>query len=220
MELLEALRARRSIRGFKPEPVPEDVIREVFSQAQLAPSNCNTQPWRVDIVSGEKRDKLEQLMVGAAMSGDRGSPQFQDGTSALDGVYKERQWACALGMYGTLGIAREDKMARNIQMLQNFRFFSAPHGAFISMPLNMGPTNAVDVGIYLQTLMLLMAAKGIGCCAQGALAYYPDQVRQVVDLPEDHGILVGLSFGYPEPDAKVNEVTMDRVALEDSVHFA
>ncbi len=219
MDVVQALGARKSVRAFKKDPVPEALIREIFEQAALAPSNCNTQPWRVDLVSGDSRDRLEQRLVAAAMSGKPGEPEFQGGVIGIEGIYKTRQWDCAMALYGMLGIEREDKMARNIQMLQNFRFFGAPHGAFLSMSHKFGPVNAVDVGIYLQSLMLLMASNGLASCAQGALAFYPQQVREVVDLPEDYGILCGLSFGYADEDAVVNQVTTDRVPLQDNVHF-
>ena len=87
------------------------------------------------------------------------------------------------------------------------------------MPKSMGPVNAIDVGIYLQSLMLLMAEHGLGSCPQGALAYFPDPVREIAGLPEDMGILCGLSFGYPDDDALINTVRMERAPLDQSVTF-
>ncbi len=219
MNVTQAMQSRRTIRGFKPDPVPAEVIREIFSIAQESPSNCNTQPWHVSVVSGEKRDALENALVTEIMLGKKPEQAFQAFDQDLAGVYKDRQYACAAGYYTTMGIAREDKDARNALMVKNWQFFGAPHVAFISMPKTMGPINAVDIGIYLQSLMLLMVERGLASCPQGALAFFPKPVFDLANIPQDNGILCGLSFGYADAEAKINEVKMGRAELADTVQF-
>lgn len=217
MRVAEAVKARRSIRAFKPEPVPEDVLREILDIARFAPSNCNTQPWHLTVVSGEARERLEKAIVEEIFSGKAPSPVFKPGDAELTGVYKERQYACAMDYYGTMGIERHEKDKRQALMLKNWQFFGAPHVAFLSMPASMGPVNAVDIGIYLQTLMLLLVDYGLASIPQGALAFYPDPVLEIAQLPEGHAIICGLSFGYEQEGEQINKVIMDRAPLEDVV---
>lgn len=219
MNVSEAIKQRRTIRGFKKDPVPDELIKEIFSLAQHSASNCNTQPWHVAVVSGEKRYQLEKKLIAEIMSGKSVAPVFPPGDGNLSGVYKERQYACAADYYSTMGIAREDKEARQMLMLKNWEFFGAPHVALLSMPKSMGAVNAIDIGIYLQSLMLLFVENGLASCPQGALAFYPDPILEMCDIPEENGLLCGISFGYADDAAKINEVKMPRAALGASATF-
>ncbi|MEO0368548.1 MAG: nitroreductase [Pseudomonadota bacterium] len=219
MDLFDAVKHRRSVRAFKQEPVDQDLLEQIFQEAQDSPSNCNTQPWHVSVVSGEIRDELEKRMVADVMSGQAPSPYFRPGDQGLENEFRKRQVDCAISLYDAVGIKFEEKDKRQLQMLENWRFFGAPHGAFISMPKQFGETNAVDVGIYVQTLMLLMKAHGIGCCAQGALARFAGPVYELLELPENHAILVGLSFGYADEDHPINHYDVGRGAVEKAVTF-
>ena len=118
-----------------------------------------------------------------------------------------------------MGIAREEKQKRMELMVKNWQFFDAPHVAFISMPKTMKEVNAIDIGIYLQSLMLLFVEHGISSCPQGALAFYPDPIIEKVGLPDDHGILCGISFGYEDEGAQINNVKMPRADLKECVSF-
>ncbi len=219
MNVSEAILQRRTIRGYKKDQVDSELTKKIFSAAQHSASNCNTQPWHVAVVSGQKRIELEQKIVAEIVSGKEPSPAFQPGDQDLQGVYRERQFACAADYYGTMGIAREDKAARQELMLKNWQFFGAPHVAFISMPKYMGAVNALDVGIYLQSLMLLFVEHGLASCPQGALAFYTDPIFEMCDIPEENGILCGISFGYADEGAKINEVKMPRAELSENVVF-
>ena len=219
LTVTEAIKQRRSIRGFQDQQVPQEVLQEIFTTANGAPSNCNTQPWHVSVVSGAKRDQLAEALVAEILSGKRPQFDFKPGDANLSGIYKERQFDCAMRLYGTMGIDRKDRAKRNELMLQNWQFFGAPHVAFISMPSSMGEVNAVDIGIYLQTLMLLLVEHGLGSVPQGALAMYPDPVREIVGIPEGNSLICGLSFGYPADDEQINKVITDRVSLETNVVF-
>ncbi|MCH8544786.1 MAG: nitroreductase [Alcanivorax sp.] len=218
MSLEHALQSRRSVRGFLDKPVPQTVLEEVFSLAQLAPSNCNIQPWRVLVASGEVRDALRQRMVDSAMQGKAINPDFEH-LPNFEGVYRQRQVDCAVELYNNMGIARDDKAGRLRATLRNFELFDAPHVAFIGMDRQFGVTVALDVGMYIQSLMLTMTAHGIGSCAQGSMRYYPDDVREIFGEPESTAILCGISFGYEDTAVAANRTRVGRAPLGESVKF-
>jgi nitroreductase len=219
MNVSEALRKRRSVRGFTKQVVSESIIKDILHLAQLAPSNCNTQPWHVAVISGNARVQLEKDLVSEITAGKSVEPGFKPGDARLKGVYKSRQYQCAADYYGAVGIERSNKAARNQLLLKNWQLFGAPHVAIISMPQWMTELNALDVGIYLQSLMLLMIEYGLASCPQGALAYYPEPIFKIAEIPAGNAILCGLSFGYEDTEAQINKVPQTRVTLDDSVSF-
>lgn len=219
MKVSEAIKARRTIRGYKKEPVVQEVLKEILDIARYSPSNCNTQPWHFSVFSGDARDRLEAMVIDQIISGKQPAPAFEPGDKDLQGVYKDRQFQCAADYYGTMNIAREDKQKRQELMLKNWQFFGAPHVGVLSMPATMNAVNALDVGIYLQSLMLLFTEYGIASCPQGALAFYPEPFFELGDIPEGNGIICGISFGYEDVDAHINTVHMPRAPLADTVNF-
>jgi nitroreductase len=219
ISLADAFRARRSVRGFLPRPVPDALLREIFSAAQQqAPSNCNTQPWQVWVATGATCQQLGQELYALAAADTPIDQQFGY-FGNFTGEHRERMFDCAYRLYGSMGIAREDRPARKQAMLRNFNFFGAPQVAFLCMPRPYKEIIAVDAGIYLQTLLLVMAAHGIGSCAQGALGYYPQAVKPALGIPEEMGILCGISFGYEDVAAPANKTVTDRAALAQAVTF-
>jgi len=218
MSIANILNERFSVRAFRPEPVAADVLQEIFTAAQQAPSNCNVQPWQTYVVSGEKKDKLKNLLVGTVMKQQAPNPDF-NWKVAYDGIHRERQFGSANALYTSMDIAREDKMKRNMAMLRNWAFFDAPHVAFFTMDTYLDIMGAVDIGIYAQTLTLLLKEQGIDSCMQGALGQFPDPVREFLGLPEGRGILFGMSFGYADENAPANKCRTDRAELTDAVTF-
>lgn len=217
--LADALRSRRSVRGFLDKPVPEETLKQIFELAQLAPSNCNIQPWKVFVASGEVRDELRRRMVEKVTAGVPMEPDFEPNAGKFSGIYRQRQVDCAVELYNNMGIARDDKSGRMRAQLRNFELFDAPHVVFIGMEREFGPTVALDVGMYIQSLMLAMTAHGVGSCAQGSMRYFPNDVRDVFGEPASTAILVGISFGYEDPDVAANRTRVGRAPLADSVAF-
>lgn len=218
MTLDDALRERRSVRGFLPDEVPESTLREVFALAQLTPSNCNVQPWIPHVVSGNALALLRDELVTAGASDVPIEPDWPaDGK--YEGVYRDRQYDAAAKLYGAMGVERRDLVARKAAYLRNHSFFDAPHAVFIFMQRPFDTREATDIGMYGQTLMLLLTSRGIASCAQGALGLYPSIVRRALGVPEDHRLLYGISFGYEDPDAKANEARVGRVGLGEAVRF-
>jgi nitroreductase len=218
MNVNEALEKRISIRAFQDRPVPGDVLRKIFEKAQLSPSNCNVQPWQVYVVSGTKKDELKEKLLAEVMKGIEPNPDF-DWKVRYEGIHKDRQYGAAFALYNSMGIERSDKQARMMSMLRNWMFFDAPHVAFFTMEKYLGVMGAVDLGIYAQSLALLMVEEGIASCMQGALGQFPDPVREFLTLPPSRGILFGMSFGYPDETAPVNTTRTDRACMDDSVVF-
>ena len=218
MNVSEALATRYSVRGYKPDPVPEELIREVLSISRLCASGTNTQPWHVAVVSGDARDRLRDQLCERFDNGVAPERGFPSGAK-VEGVYLDRRRACGFGYYETMGVTRENKEGRVAIARKNFEFFDAPHVAFFSMPRTFGFPQAADMGILLGTMMLVMVEKGLGCIAQGSLADHPGPVREIADIPEDNEILFGLSFGYIDEDAHINTVRMTRASLDDIASF-
>jgi nitroreductase len=216
-DLDKAIRERRSVRGFLPNPIRRDLLEEVLGLAQHAPSNCNVQPWRVYIASGDALDRLRNALVRAVTIGE--SPVMVAPLDEFVGPYREKQIACAVELYRKMGIERGDREGRLNASLRNFRFFDAPHVAYICMAKTFGIGVALDVGMYVQTLMLAMQSRGISSCAQASLRSYPELVADHLGIPDEEQILCGLSFGYEDPDVPANQTRQPRDPISCNVFF-
>ncbi len=213
----QVLQRRRSVRAFRPEPVAEAQLQRIFSQAQAAPSNCNTQPWLCAVASGEPLETLRKGIPEAFAAGQWSMDFPYDGQ--YEGVYKERQYKAAADLYSAMGIGREDKAGRNAQFMRNFEFFGAPHVAFIFLPEPFGLREAADCGMYAQTLMLALAAEGLASCPQTALSFNADLVREVLGIEADNKLLFGISFGREDTEASVNQCRTERAEAGECVRF-
>ena len=213
---LSIVESRRSMREFSSDPVPDSVIEAVFGAAQRAPSNCNTQPWFVHVVTGETLEKLRSELPAKFAAGEIALDFPYDGQ--YEGVYKERQYASAAALYDSLGIAREQKAERNAWFMRNFSFFDAPAVAFFTLPTGFGLREACDLGMYAQTVMLGLTAHGLGSCPQTALAFLANVIRPALSLGDHEQLMFGMSFGYPTESA-VNNVHTDRAQLSEVVTF-
>ncbi|PIE70825.1 MAG: nitroreductase [Deltaproteobacteria bacterium] len=218
MNVTDAVLNRVSTRAFLKTPVPEATLKRILETAQRAPSNCNVQPWDVYVVSGAAKDTLKGRLAAAVISGAPPNPDF-NWQVKYDGRHKERQYGSAHALYSAMGIERSDKKGRLEAMLKNWSFFDAPHALFLTMETYLDIMGAVDLGIYVQTLCLLMEEEGISTCIQGALGQFPDPVRASLNLPDSSGILFGMSFGYADPDAPVNTCRTDRIPAAEAVTF-
>ena len=218
MSVTEVLQARVSVRAFKDTPVSAQVLEEIFSLAQRVPSNCNVQPCRAYVVSGAKKEQLKHELLQAVLGGQPPNPDFEWNVK-FQGAHRERQIGSAYALYGAMGIEREDKEGRQSAMLRNWGFFDAPHAAFFTMEKYLRLIGAVDLGIFAQTVAMLMAERGIASCMQGALGQFPAPARAMFGLADDVGILFGMSFGYADVEAPANKTRTDRVALDAVVRF-
>jgi nitroreductase len=213
-----AIRTRRSVRGFLAREVPRAELDEIFTLAQWAPSNCNVQLWRPHVVSGPALKRLCTALVDAARADQPLAPDWPaDGK--YHGIYRERQHDAAARLYGAMGVERKDIQARKDAYLRNQACFDAPHAVFMFMQQPFDAREATDLGIYAQTLMLALTARGIASCAQGALALYPPIVREHLGLGADERLMFGISFGYEDTGVPANAARVGRALIEEAVVF-
>lgn len=213
--LIDLLQARSSARQFLPTPMSVNDIRAVLEDAQRAPSNSNTQPWAVHVVSGAERDALAEELV-RAFEEERLSPDFT--ADYGQDVYLQRSQAHAAVIYGARGVARADVEGRREVVRDNLRFYNAPHVAFLFMPkLGDGVRTAGDIGMYAQNFLLSLTARGFHGIPQTVLGMYADVVRGALDISDEYKLLFGISFGTADPDAPVNRIRMHRLPVEQSV---
>ncbi|GHE55538.1 nitroreductase NfnB [Streptomyces longispororuber] len=211
------IRGRHATRAFRPEPVPEDTLRRIFSLAGTAPSNSNAQPWQVEVASGAVRQRLAGALVRAHAE-RRTSVDFPYSEGMYTQVHQTRRAAFGAELYGALGIGPDDHTARAAYDSESLRFYGAPHVAFLFVHGDGETRLAADVGAYMQTLLLAMAAYGVDSCPQGLLSFYADTVRGELGV-EGGKLLVGISFGYADEAAPVNRVKAGRAPLESTTTF-
>lgn len=206
---------RHSCRAFTPEPVPEETIEQILQMSQRTASWCNSQAWQVDLVSGTATaafaEAMTDFVVTNEMRSDFPAPE------RYDGAYGDRRRASGYGLYNALGIERSDHDARARQMLENYRFFGAPHVAVITSDAGLGTYGAVDCGGYVSTFLAAAASLGVATCAQAALALYSDEVREFLDLPDDRLVVCGIAFGFADTGHPANSFRTERADLADVV---
>lgn len=211
MKVSEAVERRVSIRAFRPDPVPGAVVREILQAAARAPSGGNLQPWRVHALAGAPLDELK-ARVRANPFGEE--PEYDVYPPNLWEPFRTRRFQCGEDLYATLGIPREDKTARLTQLAKNGELFGAPAGLFFSLDRQVGPPQWADVGMFMQTVMLLAAERGLATCAQEYWARYPKTLAEVLALPEDHMIFSGMALGYADETAPINTLRTRRDPFE------
>ncbi|MBI3394837.1 MAG: nitroreductase [Spirochaetia bacterium] len=207
---------RHSIREYQDTVVPPEVIRSVFGKALRAPSWKNTQPWQVYVVTGAVKDRLAAKLTETALSGQPLAPEIPWVESYPSDVRK-RMFDLGMRVYGVAGIDRKDKKARDDFMLQNFRFFGAPVAAFITTRLELSFWTALDIGCFLNSIMLLAREEGLGSCPQAALSAFPSVVRGQLGFPEEERLVCGISLGYPKPDSRLNTFHAPRESFDQMV---
>jgi nitroreductase len=209
-DLDETIKARHSIRKFLPRPVPKDLLDECLALAQRAPSNSNIQPWHMFFATGTVRDRLKEAFSKVAQ-------EAQPKVPSLPEHFQHFRQDLGAVVYGSMGIARDDKEGRRLAVLRNWEFFGAPLAGFVCIDKELGPPDILAVGMYLQTLVLSLTARGVGTCVQVALAGYPEVVYNELSIPRQLTILCGMSIGYPDPDFPANKLNIGRAPIENNV---
>ncbi len=210
-DLDETIKARHSSRKFLPRPVPKDLLYECLQLAQRAPSNSNIQPWRLFIATGPDRDRLKEALLAVAREEAPHVPPLPE-------HFAHFRKDLGAQVYGVgMGIASDDKEARRAAVLRNWEFFGAPVVAMVCMDKELGFADAIGVGMYLQTLVLSLTARGLGACVQVALAGYPEIIYKELEVPRQLSILCGVSIGYPDPDFPANNLHIGRSPIDHNV---
>lgn len=202
MTVTEAVERRMSVRAFTDATVSGEVVRELLEAAARAPSGGNLQPWRVQAVSGEPLAALKATM--AARLGSPDAPEYEIYPANLWEPLRSRRFQVGEDLYASLGIPREDKLARLQQFARNGQGFDAPVLLFFSIDRRCGPPQWSDLGMFMQTFMLLAVEKGLDTCSQEFWAHYHQVVSDQIGLPEGHMLFSGMALGYRDEAAPVN----------------
>ena len=220
MNVSEAVATRRSVRGFLDTPVPEATIRRVLQKAARAPSGGNLQPWHLYVLAGEPLAELKRIMERRVQEAPRGeTAEYDIYPKDLVAPYRDRRFKVGEDLYGHLGIARDNKIGRLTWFARNFQFFGAPLALFCYVHRSMGPPQWSDLGMYLQTVMLLLREEGLDSCPQEAWAIYPETIRTFLQAPGDHMLFSGMAIGYKAPDEPANRLVAERVPLDEFAEF-
>lgn len=218
MTISEAVDTRRSVRAFTDQPFDQAVLKRVLEKAQRSPSGGNTQPWHAVVLTGEPMQALFRAVADVLPQGRAAhTPEYDIYPAGLDGAYEQRRRGVGEDMYRALEITRENKAARLKWFANNFRAFGAPVLMLVHTPKYMGPPQWSDVGMWLQTIMLLLREEGLDSCPQEAWAMYSEQVRQAAAIPDDHIFFCGMAIGYRDAAAPVNNFPVERAKLDECV---
>ena len=218
-DVFEAARTRRSIRAYKPEPVPPDILREIVALGRHAPSGSNIQPWRVHVLTSAALKRVGSAIRRAFEAGEPERRDYDYYTDPIVEPYLARRRQCGWGLYGTLGIGRGDRERSRAYRASNYDFFGAPVGLIFTIDRKLEKGSWLDYGMFLQTIMLAARAKGLHTCAEASIGQYPDVVRRELGLTDEWVVICGMALGYADPDAVVNTFQPPRIAVEEYATF-
>jgi nitroreductase len=211
---------RRSIRGYKPEPVPRALIEEVLSVAMRAPSSMNTQPWHFTVLTGEPLDRIRQGNTERNLAGIPHSREFRTG-HAFEGVHRDRQVGVAKQLFAAMGIAREDKEGRLDWVLRGFRQFDAPVCVIITYDRELADSDdtAFDCGAVATALVNAAWSRGLGCVINSQGIMQSPVVREHAGIPDDQVIMKAIALGWPDESFPANAVVSERKSVEEAARF-
>lgn len=218
MELLEGIETRRSFRAFESTPIPKETIGKILKAASSSPSYMNTQPWEVAVLSGKKKEELSRVLFELAEGDVTPNPDFplpETWPTEMEERIKEH----GERRFKILGIEREDKRKRKELKLANFEFYGAPCVLFLFMNSTLSSWSILDMGLFAQSIILAAHSFGLGSCLQATLAYYPDAVRKFLGIPKTKRLVLGISIGYPDLEARMNAYRSKKVGLDDFVQW-
>jgi nitroreductase len=220
MNVTDAVASRRSIRQFTSQPVEQEKLQRVLQKAQRSPSGGNTQPWSAVLVTGEELARITAAIKAKAATAPLGEGHEYDiYPKGLEGRYEDQRRGVGKAMFDALGLAREDGAGRIAQMMKNWDSFGAPVQLFTYTRKYMGPPQWSDMGMWLQTVMLLLREEGLDSCAQEIWAMYGTYMRELLDIDDDHIFFCGMAIGYRDGDAVINNFDVPRVDIAQAIDW-
>ncbi|MDP3416290.1 nitroreductase [Falsiroseomonas sp.] len=219
MDVFEALATRRSLRGFRPDPVPREMLERILAAAARAPSGSNIQPWRVRVTQGAEKARLTAEVHAANAAGIEAVREYHYYPRNWREPYLARRRKVGFGLYEMVGVARGDAAGAAAQRARNFDFFGAPIGLFFTIDRDLEQGSWLDFGMFLQSIMLAARGLGLDTCPQAAWCDRHDVVRRVLALPEEQVLVCGMSLGFADPDEPANRLVTERAPLADFVTF-
>lgn len=216
MDVTTAMAQRRSIRAFKDTPISAAQVTALIKAAHRAPSGGNVQPWQVVAVSGAKKDAVAQAALASLMTNPAGEEgDYPIYPAKLHEPYRSRRYDIGERLYASIGIAREDKAARQQQMLKNFAFFGAPVGLFLIIDRKMGHGQWAHMGMFMQSIALLAEEAGLGTCMQEAWARVRSSIAAPLGIEDDHVVYCAIALGIPDLEAPINQMASPRAPLSE-----
>jgi nitroreductase len=219
LDAFEAIGTRRSVRGFLDTPVPEADIRRILAVASRAPSATNTQPWRVYVLTGAAQQALSDEILAAHDSHEAAGPEYQYYPLAWRSPYLDRRRKVGFDLYGHMQVARGDKAAMHAAHARNFSFFGAPVGMIFTIDRDMGLGAYLDLGMFMQNIMVAARALGLDTCPQAAFASHHLIIRRRLALPEEAMVMCGMSLGHADPAVPANALETEREPVERFTTF-
>ena len=216
MNVVDAVNARLSVRQFLSTPVSDDQLRSLLADASRSPSGGNVQPWRIYVVNGESLTRMREFLTTQPPVE---APEYDVYPKSITEPYRTNRFTIGEQMYATLGIAREDKPGRLRQFANNNDFFSAPAAMFCFIDRQMGPPQWSDLGMFLQTFMLLAVENGLATCAQEYWSSRHQAVSMFVGAPENEMLFCGMSIGYADTAAPINSLRAERMPVDEWARF-
>ncbi|MCX6516039.1 MAG: nitroreductase [Actinobacteria bacterium] len=216
MNVVDAVNARLSVRQFLPTAVSDDQLRSLLSDASRSPSGGNVQPWRMYVVNGDSLTRMREFLTTQPPVEE---PEYEIYPKSISEPYRTNRFTIGEQMYATLGIAREDKPGRLRQFAHNNDFFSAPAAMFCFIDRQMGPPQWSDLGMFLQTFMLLAVENGLATCAQEYWSVRHKAVSAFVGAPENEMLFCGLAIGYADTSAPINSLRSERMPVDEWTRF-
>jgi nitroreductase len=204
MDVLETIRRRASTRAYLDKPVDRATVEAILETARWAPSGTNAQPWQVVVVTGETRRKISAALLAERQAGRPENPDYSYYPKQWVEPYKSRRIACGLALYQAMKIGREDKGARLKAWNNNYSFFGAPVGLLFFLDRVLEKGSWIDMGMFIENVMLAALGHGLATCPQASIAEYPDIVRRLVNVPDTRALVCGMALGYPDTNAPVN----------------
>lgn len=216
MNVADAIASRMSCRAYRPTPVPEATVRAILEAARRSPSGGNLQPWHVHVLTGAPLAELLADVRRKLPQSPRGEgAEYHVYPSELWEPYRSRRYRCGEDLYATIGVPREHKLARLRQFARNYEFFGAPVGLFFLIDRGMGPPQWADVGMFMQSVMLLAREHGLDTCPQEAWSAWHRTVGEFLRVPAELMLFAGMALGYRDEEAPINRLRTDRAALEE-----
>jgi nitroreductase len=214
MDVIEAIETRKSIRAFLDKEVSKADIELILNTAARAPSGVNTQPWKVAVVTGQTRQRITDTLIQARHEAIEPDPDYSYYPDEWKEPYRMRRILCGKALYSALGIEKTDKTRQLQAWENNYRFFGAPVALFIFVDKALNKGSWLDMGMFIQNIMITASGLGLATCPQASVADYPQKVRDILAIDPQYALICGIALGYADPDQAVNQYRLNREPQE------
>ena len=225
MHTSQIMQSRYSVRAYQDKVVPRQVLEDIISQACRCPSSSNLQPWKLYVLSGEIKQQLSDAVIkqlqatkdSSALPGE--TPDYALFPEPMDSPYQERRQQNATALYSLLDANLDDIEKRRFHLMRNYQFYGAPIGIILTQERTMQAGQFIDLGMFLQSLLLLCEEHGLSTCPQAAWALWPNTIRKTLAISNEQIVVCGISVGYEDKAASINQHRSTRIALTDVVNY-